>query len=85
MAASEKRKMRFYVSEVELILALCAVAALFVHPLILCMFIHRKVCSDVHNVGHGAYCAHHSHLRDFDNLHMGHWDKPMSRQSETGH
>ena len=47
MRVSEKRKMRFYVSEVELILVLCAVAALFVQTLILCMFIHRKVCSDV--------------------------------------
>ena len=49
MGVSDKRKMRFYVSEVELILVLCAVAALFVHPLILCVFIHRKVCSDVQN------------------------------------
>ena len=44
---SEKRKMRFYVSEIKLILVFCAVAALFVQSLILCAFIHRKVCSDV--------------------------------------
>ena len=47
MGVSEKRKMRFYVSEVELILVLCAVAALFRQTLILSMFINRKMCSDV--------------------------------------
>ena len=47
MRISEKKKMRFYISETELILVLCGVAALFIQTLILCVFIHRKVCSDV--------------------------------------